>query len=61
MAYARCEMCAGRKEIIGLGAIKKKCPECKGVGYIDNDSLVAISVKRKRRTPAEMLADKQEV
>lgn len=31
----RCECCVGKKTIIGLGGIIKKCPECKGIGFID--------------------------
>ena len=31
----RCECCKGRKEIIGLGLLMKKCTECKGVGWIE--------------------------
>lgn len=32
----RCERCTGRKMILGLGAMKVKCPNCKGVGFIDD-------------------------
>jgi DnaJ-class molecular chaperone len=30
----RCEICNGKKTIIGLGSIIKKCPECSGIGYL---------------------------
>ena len=30
----RCEACKGKRNILGLGAILRKCPECKGVGFI---------------------------
>ena len=31
---ARCPVCVGKKTIMGLGCIIKKCPECSGVGHI---------------------------
>lgn len=35
----RCDCCAGKKTIVGLGNIAKKCPACKGVGFKDCDDL----------------------
>lgn len=34
MAVMRCQGCSGRKTVIGLGSILKKCPSCNGVGYV---------------------------
>jgi len=52
---------------VGLGSMERDCSECHGVGHVKvmPDSVVdapliaetVIKVKRKRRTPAEMLAD----
>jgi DnaJ-class molecular chaperone len=62
MALTRCDCCDGKRHIVGLGGIKKECSNCKGVGHIKVDAVVAdtvVKVKRKRRTPAEMLADRE--
>lgn len=29
-----CYACAGRKEVLGLGNMRKKCLQCAGTGYI---------------------------
>lgn len=31
-----CYACAGRKEVLGLGNMRKKCLQCAGTGYIKN-------------------------
>lgn len=58
MTLNRCDCCDGRRNIIGLGGMKKACGNCKGVGFVKAvaESPVVTVVKRKRRTPAEMLA-----
>lgn len=60
MALNRCDCCEGRRTIVGLGGMRRDCGNCKGVGYVkaaaDFDA-TPVSIKRKRRTPAEMLAD----
>lgn len=57
----RCEACLGKKKMMGLGSMMKDCMVCRGVGYIKAALCkTEIVVKRKRRTPAEMLADKEE-
>ncbi len=30
----RCPCCVGKKTIVGLGAMIKDCPNCKGVGHV---------------------------
>lgn len=32
----RCEGCQGRKKIKALGNIEKDCPNCRGIGWLDN-------------------------
>lgn len=54
MAYIRCEVCKGRKKMFGLGYMLKDCHACAGVGFVAE---AEEPVKRKRRSPAEMLAD----
>jgi RecJ-like exonuclease len=34
-SVVRCFECAGKKYIIGLGLMRKTCPICNGVGYIE--------------------------
>ncbi len=34
MAYCRCETCKGRKTILAIGNMTRKCPTCKGVGHV---------------------------
>lgn len=61
MSLTRCDCCDGRRNIVGLGGIQKACGNCKGVGYvkIDEPAKTVVVVKRKRRTPAEMLVAKE--
>jgi len=33
----RCDLCRGKKRVIGLGMIEKKCQNCKGVGHLIKD------------------------
>ncbi len=58
MAYVRCDGCDGRKLVTGLGGMRRDCPTCKGVGFTSDVAPTTVVVKRKRRSPAEMLADK---
>ncbi len=53
MAFNRCDACDGRKKVTGLGGMIKDCPVCNGVGFVAEPE----SVKRKRRSPAEIAAD----
>ncbi len=58
MVSSRCESCHGRTFILGLGGMQKKCVICDGTGYTRPLEQLAEVIKRKRRTPAEMAADK---
>jgi DnaJ-class molecular chaperone len=44
MLTTRCECCAGKKTIIGLGCLIKDCPACKGVGHIKVSEPAVMSV-----------------
>ena len=59
MSSTRCDCCQGRRTVVGLGGMVVDCSNCKGAGYVRADAPVetVVVVKRKRRTPAEMLAD----
>jgi hypothetical protein len=57
MTLNRCDCCHGRRKITGLGGIERDCGNCKGVGHVKCKADPDVVVKRKRRTPAEMLAD----
>lgn len=48
MAHTRCPRCTGKKVIMGLGSIIKKCPECGGVGHVTIDTVVDLVEKPKR-------------
>ncbi len=37
---ARCDCCKGRREVLGLGGMVKKCLSCMGIGW-KNDVVVA--------------------
>lgn len=67
MSFTRCCHCKGRKQTMGLGAMLKDCPECKGVGYVKPKVIdapevqcdpveVKPKVKRTRR-PRALLAE----
>lgn len=30
----RCDMCLGKKTIVGLGMLVKDCPRCDGIGHV---------------------------
>ena len=58
-----CNSCLGRKTLTGLGNMIKNCIACDGKGFVDDGQETGTpqaprlaSVKRKRRTPAEMAA-----
>lgn len=34
MAYERCPSCKGKKTILAIGNMTRKCPTCKGVGHV---------------------------
>ncbi len=65
MTLSRCDCCRGRGTIVGLGSMERDCGHCHGVGHVKvsvdpvdvPSSAPVVVVKRKRRTPAEMLAD----
>ncbi len=63
MTLSRCECCRGRGVVVGLGSMERKCGNCHGVGHVKvvvepvADAEPVVMVKRKRRTPAEILAD----
>ncbi len=33
----RCDVCMGRKKVLGLGAMKRDCYNCGGIGWLDAD------------------------
>lgn len=57
MTLNRCDCCHGRRKITGLGGMERECGNCKGVGFVKFEAEPVVVVKRKRRTPAEMLVD----
>jgi hypothetical protein len=30
-----CDVCIGKKYVIGMGMMQVNCPKCKGLGYVD--------------------------
>jgi len=42
----RCEVCAGRKKMAGLGGIVKDCANCKGVGWLVGEDATKSEAKR---------------
>lgn len=61
----RCESCCGRKNILGLGGMIKKCDVCHGVGHIilKKEVKKEVSSKLDKRSKAykESLKNKTEV
>lgn len=35
----RCDSCKGTKSILGMGGMKKPCIQCKGIGWIETDTV----------------------
>lgn len=46
MAVERCKKCNGKKSIMHLGGLEKKCPECYGVGHVKVEE---IKDKKKKK------------
>jgi hypothetical protein len=55
----RCPCCIGKKTIIGLGAMIKDCPNCKGVGHIkvvlDHDKVKIQAAPFEGKLPVESI------
>lgn len=47
MSVVRCFECAGKKYIIGIGLLRKTCPICDGVGFVEHSE----PKKSKRKQP----------
>ena len=47
MAHTRCESCRGKKIVMGLGYIMKKCAVCNGVGHVAVIEEVVKSVRKR--------------
>lgn len=54
MEIERCSYCEGRKKIIGLGMIEKKCEECNGIGYKEKPEKK--SPKRRKKKAVDNVA-----
>jgi hypothetical protein len=44
MSMVRCDCCTGKKTIIGLGNISKKCHVCKGMGFKECNDLANVVI-----------------
>ena len=46
----RCDICNGKKRVLGMGGMEKPCPVCKAIGWIEVDKpkpTVEIKIKKK--------------
>lgn len=67
MAFDKCETCRGRKEIMGIGGMKKKCHVCSGVGYVsinekEEEKEVVVekrAYKRKKKVDLDVLLSEE--
>ena len=57
MSSKRCELCNGKKKIIGLGMIEKDCDECNGVGYVQIKTEVEVKIGKIRAVKDKIIAD----
>jgi phage FluMu protein Com len=46
----KCPTCDGRKKIIGMGHIEKKCDPCVGIGWIDKPEEKPLDQPVKKRS-----------
>ena len=58
----RCEKCNGRKDILGLGGMIKKCDACHGVGSVEAHKVELVNDKietpaRKRGRPKQKVGE----
>lgn len=49
MTLLRCECCQGRKHVIGLGGMQKKCGNCMGVGFVKVVDVAVVDDKPKSK------------
>ena len=47
----RCDTCKGRKVLMGLGCIEKKCQTCSGLGWVDHVEEPIEFLKEKKEKP----------
>ena len=57
MSSKRCELCNGKKKIIGLGMIEKDCDECNGVGYVQIKTEVEVKIGKIRAVKDKIIAN----
>lgn len=56
----RCEVCNGRKKVLGMGGMMKVCDECKGTGWFTPVMLCAPSISIDKRSKAYRELKKQQ-
>ena len=49
MQYTRCEACKGKKTILGLGAIERKCHVCGGVGQVKIECEIKVKQSKLKK------------
>jgi len=49
----KCFVCGGKKKVLGNGCIRRECPECKGVGYVNQESMDKMLDDRKAKKAKE--------
>lgn len=47
----RCDVCKGRKRVLGMGGMENKCQSCKGVGWIEAENNRPVSIENLK-TPS---------
>lgn len=45
----RCDICQGKKKIMGIGGMEKKCKYCDGVGWIEKEIKPVKENKKTKR------------
>ncbi len=55
MQYTRCESCKGKKTVMGLGAIERKCHKCGGVGQVKIECEIKIKSRKKLDNAKEVI------
>ena len=53
MALVRCTRCNGRKNVLGLGGMRKACPDCKGIGFVEPEAELTASQEKRIAAQSE--------
>lgn len=54
----RCNVCGGKKKLLGMGCMEKPCGNCKGTGIVEDKPAAPVEVEKPevKKAPAKAKA-----